>query len=774
MPKNLILALNLPITTFEFGIFTKKTASVIYLLKNINMKSLSTLSIMIVLSLLVNINNVFSYEEKTLKEITTVSTDSLNAKSLLSAYYGDTLVVKGVVGVSVLVNVSKGDRRPIMLTGGSWTTYLQTEATVSESQKAGILMFQRDTLIKNSGFDKLQTGDLIEATVVVGSLPYKFDATNQTKISAPALELLSIIPVKVLASKQTLNPAIKTNISKFYKGNKVQNPLLETGSGFIGQKVIFDSLTVTATSPQIIVRDNQNNSIVMNEQSGYYTTKSHFIEESEFRPLSIGQKIYKMEGYISSLFVAGSGGGGFGNGSGSALYTYTISPALPGDLNSGPKPSQLSVVRVQPAKLFPSSSDIVSVIFEILPGANFVPIGNIFLEYSIDDGKTYNKIPAEEDITGNYLGKIPAQSAGTIVYYMLTATDEVGETYKGPINGVYYFKVVDQFPSIADIRRPDTIEAIRIISGSSVTIEATVMSDTNDIFGDGFQNPSRIILQDGTAPWSGAAIFRMGNNDSPVWKLKSGEKVRLTAKLQEFGGSLYFQSVDTVITLGKTELYAPVALSTAEFGTNPGGTEKSDQWRNMLVEFNNVEVGKLEPSSPQSTGEFLIVDEALKATPEASIRLETDESKLTYTTRDSIVSISKRVKPTIGEKISFVRGIINADFRTRRYKLIPRNDRDFSIVTDIKTGDADIPQLFVYPNPVKDKACIDINIEKESLVSIDIISTITGNKITSTKEYLSAGIFTLQINTSELSSGSYIISIISDTQTQTLPLVINK
>jgi len=752
----------------------KKTASVIYLLKNINMKSLSTLSIMIVLSLLVNINNVFSYEEKTLKEITTVSTDSLNAKSLLSAYYGDTLVVKGVVGVSVLVNASKGDRRPIMLTGGSWTTYLQTETTVSESQKAGILMFQRDTLIKNSGFDKLQTGDLIEATVVVGSLPYKFDATNQTKITAPALELLSIIPVKVLASKQTLNPAIKTNISKFYKGNKVQNPLLETGSGFIGQKVIFDSLTVTATSPQIIVRDNQGNSIVMNEQSGYYTTKSHFIEESEFRPLTVGQKIYKMEGYISSLFVAGSGGGGNGNGSGSALYTYTISPALPGDLNSGPKPSQLSVVRVQPAKLFPSSSDIVSVIFEILPGANFVPIGNIFLEYSIDDGKTYTKIPAEEDITGNYLGKIPAQSAGTIVYYMLTATDEVGETYKGPVNGVYYYKVVDQFPSIADIRRPDTIEAIRIISGSSVTIEATVMSDTNDIFGDGFQNPSRIILQDGTAPWSGAAIFRMGNNDSPAWKLKRGEKVRLTAKLQEFGGSLYFQSVDTVITLGKTELYAPVALSTADFGANPGGTEKSDQWRNMLVEFNNVEIGKLEPSSPQLTGEFLIVDESLKATPEASIRLETDESKLTYTTRDSIVSVSKRVKPTIGEKISFVRGIINADYRTRRYKLIPRNDRDFSIVTDIKAGDADIPQLFVYPNPVKDKACIDINIEKESLVSVDIISTITGNKITSTKEYLSAGLFTLQINTSELTSGSYIISIISDTQIQALPLVINK
>ena len=734
------------------------------------MKSLSTLSLVIVLSLLVNINNVFSYEEKTLKEITTVSTDSLNAKSLLSAYYGDTLVIKGVVGVSVLVNVSKGDRRPIMLTGASWTTYLHTENTVSESQKAGILIFQRDTLIKTTGFDKLQTGDLIEATVVVGSLPYKFDATNQTKITAAALELLSVIPVKVLASKQTLNPAIKTNISSFYKGNKVQNPLLETGSGFIGQKVSFDSLTVTATSPQIIVRDNQGNSIVMNEQSGYYTTKSHFIEESEFRPLSVGQKIYKIEGYISSLFVAGSGGG-FGNGS--ALYTYTISPALPGDLNAGPKPSQLSVVRVQPAKLFPSSSDIVSVIFEILPGANFVPIGNIFLEYSIDDGKTYTKIPAEEDITGNYLGKIPAQSAGTIVYYMLTATDEVGETYKGPVNGVYYYKVVNQYPSIADIRRPDTIDAMRIISGSSVTIEATVMSDTNDIFGDGFQNPLRIILQDGIAPWSGAAIFRFGN-DSPAWKLKRGEKVRLTAKLQEFGGSLNFQSVDTVITLGQNELYAPVALSTADFGANPGGTENSDQWRNMLVEFNNVEIGKIEPSSPQSTGEFLIVDEALKATPEASIRLETDESKLTYTTRDSIVSISKRVKPTIGEKISFVRGIINADFRTRRYKLIPRNDRDFSIVTDIKTGDADKTQLFVYPNPVKDKAYIDINIEKESLVSVDIISTITGNKITSTKEYLSAGLFTLQINTSELTSGSYIISIISDTQTQTLPLVINK
>jgi hypothetical protein len=75
---------------------------------------------------------------------------------------------------------------------------------------------------------------------------------------------------------------------------------------------------------------------------------------------------------------------------------------------------------------------------------------------------------------------------------------------------------------------------------------------------------------------------------------------------------------------------------------------------------------------------------------------------------------------------------------------------------------------------VKDKACIDINIEKESLVYVDIISSITGNKIISTKEYLPAGLFTLQINTSELTSGSYIISLISGTNTQTLPLVINR
>ena len=168
--------------------------------------------------------------------------------------------------------------------------------------------------------------------------------------------------------------------------------------------------------------------------------------------------------------------------------------------------------------------------------------------------------------------------------------------------------------------------------------------------------------------------------------------------------------------LGNETPYKPVSLSTTNFTTNPGGVQGSDQWRDMLVEFPNVVIGTIEPSAPQSTGEFIIVDQALQQDMNQGIRVETDESKLTYSTRDSIIKISNRVKPTIGEKIDFVRGIIGADFRSRRYKLVPRFDRDFSIVTSINEQQVEQYPIFVYPNPTSETIVLSFDAHSQETV----------------------------------------------------------
>ncbi|MGA1414456.1 MAG: hypothetical protein ACO323_05350, partial [Candidatus Kapaibacteriota bacterium] len=83
-------------------------------------------------------------EQKSVQELAILTPDSLAIPSYLSPHFGDTIIVKGRAGVSVLINPSGADRRPIMLTGKGWLTYLSS-ADSSASMKVGIALFQRDT-----------------------------------------------------------------------------------------------------------------------------------------------------------------------------------------------------------------------------------------------------------------------------------------------------------------------------------------------------------------------------------------------------------------------------------------------------------------------------------------------------------------------------------------------------------------------------------------------------------------------------------------------------
>ena len=711
----------------------------------------------------------YSIDTKSVQDIAVLSADSLAIPSYLSQYFGDTVIVRGKAQNNVLINATGGDRRPIMLVGKSWLTYL-SGADSSIEPNAGIAIFQRDTNIRTTQFDKIKTGDIVECTVMVTTLPYEFDDFNQQRRALPALELITAIPVKTISRNSGMDviPALK--VSDFYSGTRARNPKT-TACIYAGRKVRFDSVVISSTSPVIMFSDGKGNEIPMSDQSGNFTTKNHFIEESQFASYTVGQKIFSVEGFITTTFTAGGGGGGGQGGGGSQLYTYSIAPALQKDVSAGPKPATISLVVQRPSKLFPSSKDKIDIVYDVLSGTHLVPMENIGLNVSIDGGKTYTKYPALEDLTGSWIGSIPPQAAGTIVRFHIFAIDEKGNEYRLPVSTDYFYKVVDTYPSIADVKMPDTIDAVRNMNGASVTIEGIVMCDSSDIFGDRFQNQARAVVQDGISAYSGATFYRQGNN-SKAMQLKRGQKVRLTSRLQEFSGVVFFGNIDSIEVLGNETPYAPVKLKTSDFTTNAGGVEGSDKWRDMLVEFSNVVIGTIEPSAPQLTGEFIIVDEDSQSDMTKGIRVETDESKLKYTTRDSIASITNRVKPTIGEKVDFVRGIISSDFRSRRYKLVPRFDRDFSIVTSVSEQINRDSGLSLFPNPASESVFLTYQSYSSDKISIRISDMISGRVLKTMQISASADIQHIEFGTNDLPSGLYSVNVQQGMNISIIPLTV--
>ena len=239
----------------------------------------------------------YSFEVKSVQDIAVISTDSLAIPSYLSKHFGDTVIIRGKAGNDVLMNATGGDRRPIMLVGKSWLTYI-AGADSSIEPKAGIAIFQRDTNIRTTQFDKIKTGDIIECTAIVTNLPYELDDFNQQRRALPALELLTSTPVKTIFRNSEMDIVPVLNVSDFYTGTRARNPKT-SASMYAGRKVRFDSVMISSTSPVIMFSDGKGNEIPMSDQSGNFTTKNHFIEESQFSSYTVGQKIFKVEGFIT-------------------------------------------------------------------------------------------------------------------------------------------------------------------------------------------------------------------------------------------------------------------------------------------------------------------------------------------------------------------------------------------------------------------------------------------------------------------------------------------
>ncbi len=235
-----------------------------------------------------------TYPLVTIEDIQYQSPDSLmDNGDQPSPLLGDTVKVRGIIMVSPIVD-PQNDRRPLIWAGGRWICYIQDMDGQQYEFFDGIVAIQHDTtgMNQNTFFDMVDTADVVEFTVVVEEF---FTTTNA------ALLLNPVTPVNIVGNLGSRPAPIEVDISEFVDDQGNWNPLSEKYEGMyviIRNAISSDRDLGNGT---FRLNDGQGNSILMYDQSGYFTTRAHRLTGlTDYEPPVDGSNITFIRGFIQT------------------------------------------------------------------------------------------------------------------------------------------------------------------------------------------------------------------------------------------------------------------------------------------------------------------------------------------------------------------------------------------------------------------------------------------------------------------------------------------
>ena len=198
----------------------------------------------------------------------------------------------------------------------------------------------------------------------------------------------------------------------------------------------------------------------------------------------------------------------------------------------------------------------------------------------------------------------------------------------------------------------------------------------------------------------------------------------------------------------------PVVLSTGDFGPNVGnGAATAEPYEGMLVRFENVTVTDVNPVFSDAT-EFHIDD----GTGPILVR---QDGKHSYSNVPAD-SISGKKILYQGTTISSIVGIIHYSFN--RYKLTPRTDADFGIVTSVEiTREEELPTVYAlaqnYPNPFNPSTVVQYSVPTGGLVMLKVYNVLGQEVRTLVNEQQAPGTYRVRFDATGLASGLYFYRI---------------
>lgn len=726
------------------------------------------------------------YPKVSVKDIMTLPTDSLAIPSLLSPKYGDTVWVVGTVAVPPLVDVDNGDRRPLITNlTRAWGAFLHdTDATLN--LYSGVYVQQSDTTTKAQFtlFDKLHKYDVVEILCRVTNNPNNRLNLNQNRKGSTQLEVITTSvagsPINTISKVGALPTAIvPLNITDFYNGTTAN---IATGSQYVGSKVelsdvIVQSAVYSATTRRttIIIRDTQKNTMYLNDLSGYFTTAP--TQLAPFSAWVAGQKLKTVRGYITSISIGGGIGG--------TAVSFTINPMFADDVVLGSAPPAITSVTSLRPNAFPTPTETVNIAFTVRKGDSDFDDTKSKLMFAFNNGK-YDTLTATRVNDTTYSATIPATTANTTVRYRTTATDLGGITVYNPTAALYYYyKVLNRDPKIADVRRTLSTDGSSNYVGYPVTITGIVTADVSDFPGNGYP---RIYIQDTSAAYSGLFLQTSNLND-PLRALKRGDKIRVTGTVAELGDKLTKNYRNTALTtpvlvdlagdggiISHGNTMATVRLTVAQMTGKLLGDSTADRYQGMLVEFQTAIVKDTNSDAkaipPANYGDFDVYQGGGGGgggNTNATIRVDTQDGNTSLTTLDNV---SGKSKPVIGTRYTFIHGIWV--YGNGFYKVVPRQEDDLAVPLGVDYSPIISPEfnLTAYPNPFNNQTTISFSLEKEGLTTV-FLSTLNGEILqTLMNEVLPTGTYGVTVNGSQLSSGTYLCTIRTQSGTISQKLVL--
>jgi len=637
-----------------------------------------------------------NYSKRSIMDIMTIPSDSLNAGTLNSSKVGDTVIIRGIVSISPVVDFPS-DTRKIMIAGNrNHAIYLQDEKATSFAGMPIVC----DTANTASNFIRLKKGQLIEVPIRITAFP----ANN--KLGTTQGEVISSGIVEFIDDGIALPNPPSVTVSMFNQGKAV-SPVYNIvgGAQYVGMKVEFSNLTVISSvkgmnqRTTIIVTDESGNELFLRDQSNHYRTDA--VQLGSYTAPTEGTKIKKLRGYISSNSILGQ------------PVPFMISPGMPDDLelDMGSAPPIITSVRSTRVNAFPSKTDIVPIAMGIKTGA--LPISTVKAYYSFD-GKSVDSVNAQKINDTLWTASIPAPislvNGSSLVKWHIRVNDQSGLSLKSPLGDTtgYYYRVLDRVPTIADIRERLLSNGASVYEGYAVTVTGTVTASASDI-PNAAVNAPRVYVQDGVTPNSGLFI-RTTSPSSIVRAFPRGSKVQISGIVRENFGVTSIDSVNANETklLGMDgDPIQPITVNTIDFARKSQGTLPAEQWESMLVTFNDVIVTDSNADGSSNFGEFSIVDGFLYNGPTESLskmRVETDDGSTSY---GSVTSAEKSALKR-GTGIKSITGIMYFSFGN--YKLVPRTNPDI-LLGPVSVEEDMRYKTEVVPHPAQSQSRIYANIQ---------------------------------------------------------------
>ncbi len=655
-----------------------------------------------------------------------------------SIHTGDTVRVRGQVMVNPVVD-AETNRNPILYYGARWGTYIQDTSAQAQDGWAGLNVLQNDTTGNNQNtfFDVVDTTSFIEVTGVVTT----YGQTNELMIL-----LKPVTPVNILGTLERRPAPLQLSLSDFMQNGVVD----KNGVKYSGSYVEFHNVISSdrnTSSGAFNINDGNGNSMIVYPQSRYFRLGSTQMPGSTYQPPQDGTPINRIRGIITV----------FNNG-------YEILPLYPEDLYITATPPTISNIKRDIVQVHTNQPVSISAKIIDLDGT----VKSASLNYKIGNtGRV--KLPMTQSLadTTLFTATIPGVSTdSTMVNFYISAKDNDGLTGYTPSDTVksnYFYQVLNETLTIRDVQYSPYGSGFSGYNGYYVTLSGVVTADTSDIPGFGTTS-LRVYMQDGSGPWRGIQIGTGGMKGVDVLKLKKGDNVTLTGRIQEnFSVTAIDSLTNITVNSSNNPLPDPVTVQTGAIDKSASGTVAAEQWESVIIQYNNVTVtddnadGDSGPVT-NNYGEIFVNDGS------GDTRVELQDGNHHYENMwdATLANNPLNIAVGLGAKFSELKGILYFSFSN--YKLVPRKDDDFvGFVTTTKEEKSTLPITYNlsqnYPNPFNPSTVIKYSIPKESNVSLKIYNLLGQEVKTLVDETKAPGNYTVSFNAKDFGSGIYFYSL---------------